>query len=168
MPDQPEERWLTYREAGELLGISANAVRVRAQRARWPRRVPNMPGAPTLVRVPEEALVRPGAPLVRGSDGERAGHEIAEPDGHERAHNEAHVRALAQAIEALREQLAIANQRNDELTEEHRCDAKERRQLLTALADARAAERISADSAAALRHELDLLRARPWWRRWLR
>jgi hypothetical protein len=56
MADQPEERWVTYREAGQLLGISANAVRVRAQRARWPRRLPNMPGAPTLVRV------RPGAP----------------------------------------------------------------------------------------------------------
>jgi hypothetical protein len=42
-------------------------------------------------------------------------------------------------------------------------------ELRTALADAVAAERISAESAAALRHQLDLLRARrPWWRRWFR
>jgi len=41
-------------------------------------------------------------------------------------------------------------------------------QLLTDLADACAAERISADAAAALRHQLDLLLARrPWWRRWV-
>jgi hypothetical protein len=40
-------------------------------------------------------------------------------------------------------------------------------ELLTDLADARAAERISADAATALRHELDLRRVRPgWWRRW--
>ena len=111
MPDQPEERWVTYREAGQLLGISANAVRVRAQRARWPRRVPNMPGAPTLVRVPEEVLVRPGAPVVPRSGGERAGHVMAEPDGHEQAHEGGHVRVFEAALAALSAQLAIANER---------------------------------------------------------
>ena len=121
MPDHPEERWLTYREAGELLGISANAIRVRAQRARWPRRLPNMPGAPTLVRVPEDVLVRPGAPPVPRSGGERAGHAIADPNGDERAHEGAHVRVLeaaqafAQGIALLGEQLARANHQIDVL-----------------------------------------------------
>src|SRR5215469_9818668 len=42
-------------------------------------------------------------------------------------------------------------------------------QLLTDLADAGAAERISADAAAAFRHQLVFLLARrPWWRGWFR
>ena len=40
------------------------------------------------------------------------------------------------------------------------------RPAITVLSEALAAERISADAAAALRH--DLLRARPWWRRWFK
>jgi len=56
------------------------------------------------------------------------------------------------------------------ITERQRADRADVRvdQLLADLSDARSAERISADSAAALRQQLDLLRARPWRRRWLR
>jgi len=32
------ERWLTYAEAGELLGISPEAARQLARRCKWPRR----------------------------------------------------------------------------------------------------------------------------------
>ena len=164
MADQPEERWITYRQAGELLGISANAVRVRAQRARWPRRVPNMPGAPTLVRVPEEVLVRPSAPPVPRPSGERAGHATAAPDGCERAHDGTHVQGLVQVFEALRQQLEIANRQT--AAERARVD-----QLLVDLADARTAAMITGCEAAALRAQLALLtdqRHRSWWRRWFR
>jgi hypothetical protein len=62
---------------------------------------------------------------------------------------------VAQAIEALREQLGIANRRIDE--------------LLHALADARTAAMISGSEAAALRTQVALLTdRRSWWRRWLR
>jgi hypothetical protein len=158
MADQPEERWVTYREAGQLLGISANAVRVRAQRARWPRRLPNMPGAPTLVRVPEEVRVRPGAPSVPRLSGERAGHAPTGPDGPEQAPE----RGLVQALDTLRQQLEIANRQTE--AERARVD-----QLLVALADARTAVMISGCEAAALRARLELMtERRPWWRRWFR
>jgi len=99
------------------------------------------------------------------------------------------IQTLSQAVEMLREDVAIANnslvaererversQRQLEfahsilITERQRADRADVRvdQLLADLSDARSAERISAASAAALRHELDLLRARPWWRRWWR
>jgi len=158
MADQPEERWVTYREAGQLLGISANAVRVRAQRARWPRRLPNMPGAPTLVRVPEEVRVRPSAPAVPRPSGERAGHAPTGPDGREQAHE----RGLVQALDALRQQLEIANRQTE--AERARVD-----QLLIDLADARTAAMITGCEAAALRSRLELMtERRPWWRRWFR
>jgi hypothetical protein len=58
----------------------------------------------------------------------------ARPNGAEQPH----VHALVQAVEGLREQLAVANRRIDELTTERR--------RLTAL----------------------LIDRVPWWRRWLR
>jgi hypothetical protein len=56
-----------------------------------------------------------------------------------------HEQVQVRAIEALREQLAIANRRIDELMEERKQDAEERRRLMALLTD-----------------------RRPWWRRWFR
>jgi len=106
------------------------------------------------------------------------------------------LRTLESAIAALREQVDYAQsglvaerQRADELqvalTEERRrveagrqlvedgrkrIDELQQRvdELHTALADAVTAERIAAGEAAALRAIVTGLRARPWWRRWLR
>ena len=67
------------------------------------------------------------------------------------------IETLSQAVEMLREDLQIANQRIDE--------------LLAAFADARTAAMISGNEAAALRAQLALLNAlnrRAWWRRWFR
>ncbi len=36
-----DERWLTYAEVGELLGISTGAARQLVRRHKWPRRTPN-------------------------------------------------------------------------------------------------------------------------------
>jgi hypothetical protein len=68
-------------------------------------------------------------------------------------------------IADLQHRLDVADRRLDEAAEERRLVNR----LQTDLADARAAAMISGSEAAALRHQLDLLRARrPWWRRWLR
>jgi hypothetical protein len=74
---------------------------------------------------------------------------------------------LARAVEVLGAQLE--HERDRANRSEHRVDELQRRidDLYTALADARAAERISSEAAVALRHQLDLLRVRRrWWRRW--
>lgn len=48
------ERWLTYAEAGDLLGISPEAARQLARRRKWPRRTPNEHGAAARILVPSE------------------------------------------------------------------------------------------------------------------
>src|SRR3954467_10799127 len=52
----PEERWLTYAEAAQLLGRSTEAVRALVRREKWPRRIPNDYGSPTLILVPVDRL----------------------------------------------------------------------------------------------------------------
>jgi hypothetical protein len=93
------------------------------------------------------------------------------------------IQTLSQAVEMLREDLAIAN--GSLLTERERAEQAERRVdellallaegqrqtggLYAELADARTAAMITGCEAAALRCELALVRERrPWWRRWLR
>lgn len=81
-------------------------------------------------------------------------------NGADRANDQVHVGALCSAVAALSE--ALAAERERVARAEQQID-----QLFAELADARAAERISAESAAGLRHQLDTLRARrPRWRRW--
>jgi hypothetical protein len=85
------------------------------------------------------------------------------------------IQTLSQAVEFLREDLAIAN--SSLVSERERADellallAEGQRQigdLYGALADARTAAMISSNEAAALRAIVAELRARPWWRRWFR
>jgi hypothetical protein len=134
------ERWLTYRELGELLRCTPNAARMHAHRRRWPKRAANKVGDPARVLVPEDEVVRT-----------RAMHDaapfVAQPNGHDAAH----VQGLVQAVEVLRDQLRIANQRIASLelgaTAERQQWAEERRGLIAILTDQR---------------------RRPWWRRWFR
>jgi hypothetical protein len=173
MSDQPEESWLTYRELGAQLGCTANAARMHAHRRGWPRRAPNKVGDPAHVLVPGSLDVQ-----------SRATHDaalfVAQPNGFDRTH----VEALVQALDVLREQLTKADQRTDRaerhLEEERgRVDEERKRvdelrtsvtEFQTALADAVAAERITAGVAAGLRAELDRRQdwRAPWWRRWFR
>jgi hypothetical protein len=51
------ERWLTYQEAGEVLGMSAEAARQRARRLKWRTQRGN--DGKALVLVPEAVAVRP-------------------------------------------------------------------------------------------------------------
>jgi len=151
-PDQ--ERWLTYAEAAALLGISTEAARMLARRHGWPRRSPNAYGGRARVLLHDDMARDRERPASTG------GRMTGQPDGHDRA-NEELVRVFDRAVCALQQQLDRADQQIDGL---HADLAS----LRVELSDARAAERISADSAAALRHELEMLRVRPWWRRWFR
>jgi hypothetical protein len=56
------ERWLTYQQAGEALGMSAEAVRQRARRLGW-RTQPGNEGR-TLVLLPDGTAVRPRVRLI--------------------------------------------------------------------------------------------------------
>ena len=158
MPESDQERWLTYVELGQLLGISSTAARMHAKRRGWPRRSPNMIGERARVLVPDGAAVQP-----RAMHDQRA--FVAQMyDGANSADqgDQANVQAFCAAITALSD--ALAAERERVIRAEQQIG-----QLRSDLADARAAERISSDAAAALRHQLDLLRARrPWWRRWFR
>jgi hypothetical protein len=150
--------WLTYAEAGKRLGISAAAARQLSRRRGWRRRTPNAYGVQAQILVPEEALEKPTQGNV---DGDRTGHD-------ERDTSATAFALLARQLEREQDRADRAERLLE--VERQRVEAGHQRidELQTALADARAAERISADSAAALRHERDLLRNRPWWRRWLR
>lgn len=143
MSDQAEDRWLTYRQLGDVLGCTANAARMHAQRRGWQKRAPNRVGDPARVLVPEGLAVRGRATHVAAQCG-------AQPNGAVHPDVLVHVRA----VEALREQLAIANSRAeraerriDELMAERRREAEERRKLLDLLAGPG---------------------RRLWWRRWFR
>jgi hypothetical protein len=156
VPEADQDRWLTYVELGQLLGISSTAARMHAARRRsWPRRPPNMIGDHTRVLVPDDAGSVPRR-TMHTTDGDQR-----TANGFDRDAGTANSAAVSAAITALREQLAAVNATL--AAERARVD-----DLLADLADARSAERISADAAAALRHEIELLRARPWWRRWFR
>jgi len=49
---QDGDRWLTYREGAEALGMSPGAVAARARRARWPKRLRDDGAAEILVPTP--------------------------------------------------------------------------------------------------------------------
>ena len=215
MPEADHERWLTYAEAGQLLGISGAAARMLAKRRGWPRRTPNMHGDRARVLVPDGADVQSRAASIAV----HTAHVITSDQGSPNGPDQVNVRVIEQAITALREALTAerarvdellhqlaekgsetdplptigiqtlsqavemlredvgherdradqAERRIDELTEDRRRDAEERRQLLTDLADARTAAMITGCEAAALRAKNALLtERRAWWRRWFR
>jgi hypothetical protein len=135
MSDVQGDRWLTYVELGLALGISPSAARMHATRRGWLRRSPNKIGAHAMVLVPENIVVPPCAPAEQRTFDELVPQP---PNGHDDI-DPSHAPAIRAAIEALREQLAVANRRIDALDEERR--------LLFSLLTAE---------------------HKPWWRRWFR
>ena len=135
--------WLTYRELADRLGVSVEAARRRALRARWARQSGN--DGKARVHLPDDYEIdrRPdGAPVVRPdasvTDDGRAALITA---------LEGHVATLKADVERLEAQLAAA---------EARASGEA----------ARTAQAIAAF--AGLADQLDALaeaRARPWWRR---
>ena len=116
MTKTEEGRWLTYEELAQKLGSSVPAARIMAVRRKFPRRTPNAYGERARVLVPENLEIsrrRTGHVGATVRDTVSANHPA--PNGHDLGH-------VAQAIEALREQLRITNDRADRA--EQRGDAE--------------------------------------------
>lgn len=97
-------RWLTYEELGQLIGRTPNGARMFATRRSWPKRSSNRIGERATILVPADIAESPS----------RAAHG-AEQKGSAVPATETGERAIARAaIDALTEQLAIANRRLDE------------------------------------------------------
>jgi len=205
-------RRMTYAELAAVRGTSQASAERLVRRRGWPRQVGNDGVVRVLVPLTEARNVsKPTALVVAPATRELTpatseappagpGHITPASPGQMAPDERGLVRGLENAIEALREQLTKAAQREEAehqrtdhqlelanrslfaerartdelqaaLTEDRRRVEDGRKRiddLHTALADAVAAERIAAGEASALRHQLDLLRARPWWRRWFR
>jgi hypothetical protein len=110
MLESDQDRWLTYAEAGELLGISTQAARMLAKRRGWSRRTPNAYGDRAQVLVPAEAIVQPRS----ASLGVRTGSVFSGVQGEPNGHDHLNVQVLEQAIGVLRDQLETANRRADD------------------------------------------------------
>lgn len=95
--------WLTYAQAGERFGITAEAARQIAIRRRWPRRKSNDdPQGRMQVLVPDDAETHPRTPVERPNEHPSDARSSADPD------------ALADAIGTLREQLDRERGRADQ------------------------------------------------------
>lgn len=143
-------QWLTYAEAGRRFGVSQEAARQLAKRRGWQRRTPNEPNEPARIFVPDDAYVRPRTPINGGQPPVNGGDQPADQltaNGDDQP-SERSVRAFEIAITALAAQVERSDERAQ--LERERAD-----RLEVALADARAAERIAAGEAAALRTEID-------------
>jgi hypothetical protein len=174
--DNTEGEWLTYRQAGERLGVSAEAVRSRARRRAWSRQTPNEIGGVARVLLPtgvdrrsrpdaassptgDDHRLLDGRPTVDSSDGspvDRPGDRAGELAVEVTVLRE-RIADKDSVISDLRRRLDIADRRLDAAAEERRLVDE----LRIALADAVAAERIAASEAAALRASTDDRRA---WR----
>jgi hypothetical protein len=160
MLDSDQERWLTYAEAGRLLGISTQAARMLAKRRGWTRRTPNAYGDRALVLVPADAIVHARSPSLDVRMEDAISGERGEPNGHDQVN----VRPLESAVEVLREQLGIVNRQvNDERVRADRAeqradDERKRADEERARADR---ERDRADRAE--RRITELQAPRRWW-----
>lgn len=184
--------WLSYEQAGRLLGLSAEAVRHRARRLQWPTQRGNRPNDPTLVQVPEgvrpivrtparsadntpdqaEALERAESRIreLRAAL-ERAEGERAEAQREAAEKREALARAEGEAA-GLKEALRIAEAASREAQARADKEAEARRQASQTAAQKAlqvdAARRDADDAkrrAEAAEADLAALRALPWWRR---
>ena len=159
--------WLTYQEAGDRLGVSAEAARAKAARKRWRRQI----GNDGLARVwlPSDL---PVTTLARGSGDQPM--TPRSPPGLKPA-DTGIIKALETHVEALKAQLAgdrgeLVGMR-EALTEARaRAEAADARsaELSSDLAAERARTAKAIEAFSSLADRLDALaaeRARPWWRR---
>jgi hypothetical protein len=155
-------RRMTYTGLAAVRGVSAASAERLVRRWRWPRQAGN------------DGVVRVLVPLEDARDRRKSADSRVSPDKEADVRTSARtsplisapdiprtVRTLESAIEALREQLRKADQREE--AERGRADRTERHleELREALADAVAAERIAAGEAARLRAQAEDRRA---WR----
>jgi hypothetical protein len=161
MLETDDGTWMSYVELAGVLGCTANAARVRAQRARWPHRAPNKPGDRAAVLVPVDVAVRPGATHEQPMCDAPGTLEAHAPNGPEQAHEQPHVQALSAALAEQAETIRDLRARLDRAEARLDISEAERRRLserLTGLLTSR--QTGSVPSVPALRE--------PWWRRWWR
>jgi hypothetical protein len=120
------DRWLSYRDTAQALGMTPAAVAARARRARWPKRLredgaaeilvprPLLESGPTSGDMLEEVTApirRPSPTLERGSIQASMGSAVTElSQALQREH--AARQALQAQVDALREELAAARLAN--------------------------------------------------------
>ena len=117
MPD----RWMTYAELGEELGITPEAARQRATRRRWRRTVHNDNKARILVEEDELELVR-ASPRRSARQAPVDRQDVPPLTGPDNPQNENTINALEAHIATLKEAVeraeALADQRGAELEAE--------------------------------------------------
>jgi hypothetical protein len=156
-----EDLWLTYAEAGQRLGVSAESIRAKAIRRGWRRQSGN--DGRTRVLLPlnvsegVEQPVNARSPHVRRSVDPTLVNAL-----------ESHIKTLQGDIEALKEQLRVQADKAEKLASDLAARdalgatelAAERARTDRALSEFA----VLADRIAALAEQ----RARPWWRTLLR
>ena len=192
-------RRMTYAELASVRGISITSARRLVLRHRWPRQI----GNDRIVRVtipltalaksdpsegrdtttdtttvpPTESAKRPKTAGFRDAmTTATLSHPTDHPTVSADPMSDPMTVTLTRALDALREHLALANERADR-TEQLLADERRRvEELQGALADAVAAERRLADkdvTIAHLRRQIEnlmtlLIDRQPWWKRWFR
>ncbi len=156
--DEENGAWLTYAEAGQRLGVSAESVRAKAIRKGWRRQSGN--DGRTRVLLPLDERTAGQQPVNARSTPVRKAVDPALVNA-----LESHIKTLQGDNDALREQLAASEARGERLAADYAArEAKSAAEL--------DAERERADKAiaafVALADRLDALaaeRSKPWWRR---
>jgi hypothetical protein len=120
---------LTYAELADVRGISRASAERLARRRRWPRQL----GNDGIVRV----IVPPSEATAEAADTRKR----VRGDNLPQTVTPSSADALVRAIAVLEHQLAIANRRIDELIEDRKREAEERRRLLALLTDQRVPRR---------------------------
>ena len=151
-----ESGWFTYREAAERLGSTAEAVRYRALRGKWPRTRGNDGRA--RVQIPDEPnpVRTPTALPVRTSSAPRSDEALTHA-------LESHIKTLQGDNEALKERLAEAETRIQnlvaELADRGAQHADERAVILAQVAAERANAEKAIQAFGSLADRLDALAA---------
>ena len=188
-------RRMTYAELAAVRGISVTSARRLVLRHRWPRQIGN--DGIVRVTVPLTALIK--ADPSEGHDAttdattesakrpEAVGFRDAvtsAPLSHPTDHptvsadpaSDPMTVTLTRALDALREQMALANERADRAEQLLADERRHVEELRAMLANAMAAERMLADKDATITHlrrQIEnlmklLIDRQPWWKRWFR
>ena len=144
-----DNQWLTYAEAGERLGVSAEAARAKANRKHWRKQVSNDGLARIMLPVDLPVTARSRSPDHRPATSRSPAVRTADQGTNERT-----IKALQAHVELLTQQLQASELREGQ----GRAELEAERARTTA---AIAAFALLADRLDALAAE----RARPWWRR---
>lgn len=166
-----DDRWMTYADAAEAIGMTTEGLRQRARREGWRRQLGNdgktlvLVTADTTARTPPGDRAETAPPEVDTSPGDR-------PDDRA-AVSEAVWRELIAGLDARADELRadITREREERQRERDRADvmadrvAGLARELAQAVGQGASRERELLDRVSAAETALVEYRTRPWWRR---